>query len=239
MGGSWSNSTVTCTINQTGYFGGTLLIGSDAFLRTTNGSNFVDGGNLTNFGGLSIGGSLSQGAIYDDEGGIVTNFGSISSYVVYVAPKSTLNNTATGIVVSNGPASVIQDFGIVYNSGTIVEEGLFQIGPSAVLENNGDIENSGSIANEGSIVDRGSITDSCGANLGGSGELTGNPPTVSQCSSNATSVVPQFPDSLLALVALASVAAVSIFASQSARELEKPTRSVTRLRRICGIALGY
>ena len=240
IGGSWSNSTVTCTINDGTAYQGTFTIDKGAALLiniSRIGWTFNNAGAMTNYGSLRIvngsftggeiynengsifsnSGSISSDEIYSDNGGTIINSGSISAfYFIRIGPHSMLNNSVGG-KITDSRDRIIYNYGTLYNAGKITNDGY--IISNATLTNTGVITNNGTINNSrGKISNGGTITDLCGGTIYNSGQISGNPViTTSSCAVTSTATVPEFPIGSIAVLAFVTIAIVASLAKRGRR----------------------
>src|SRR5579875_1957650 len=110
LGGSWDPGTNTCTVTgqSTIQSGNSFQIGSGVTLNVTG------TGSITNYGSLN-----NDGAIYVNGGGSIVNQngGSIGNYNI-ISNRGTITNSA---------GSTLSDSGTISPSGSIINEGAFDI----------------------------------------------------------------------------------------------------------------
>ena len=124
LGGSWSNSTATCTVSGKGSIGpeGTLVIDPGAALTISKGATFAIAGTIQNNGTVTNAGTIQNN-------GTLANSGTFTSYGS-VVNVGTISNSPSGIIINsgafnnepNGSVTNARDF---YNSGTIDSSGSF------------------------------------------------------------------------------------------------------------------
>jgi len=227
IGGSWSNSTVTCELSGNATFasGGGLTIDPSAklvidFNATFNLSGLLlnNESTIANTGTIAVNGT---GAI-DNTGTLGNNYGVIAnSGAIVNAPDGTIDNY--GVVINNYG-------GVLNNTGTVTNVGLIDDTPGASIDNFGAIANvnDSSIANfgtftnapGGTIDNTSDFTNGCGGSINNSGQIAGNPvkdtcSTPASSGPSSTSTVPEFPVGSLGIAAFATIAVVALLAGSS------------------------
>jgi hypothetical protein len=186
LGGSWSNSTATCTVSGKGAVGsgGNLEIDSGAQLLISKGATFTNSGTIENNGTLTNSGTI-------ENNGTLTNTGGATSYGDIV-------NSGT---IANAPS------GIMTNSGTLENEA------SGVVTNARDFYNTGAITNTGSWSNTcaGSLFEAGSGSISGNPIVScGTTSTISESNSNGAPAAKKpnnaVPEALLALAAVIIVA---------------------------------
>jgi hypothetical protein len=124
LGGSWSNSTVTCTVSGQEDIpsGGSLGIDSGATLVISKGAALANSGTIEN-------------------NGTITNSGTLTSYGT-ITNSGTLDNSPSGITinsgtVNNGSGGTVTNSRDFYNSGAIANSGDFTDSCAGELYNTG------------------------------------------------------------------------------------------------------
>jgi hypothetical protein len=136
LGGSWSNSTVTCTVSGQEDIpsGGSLGIDSGATLVISKGAALANSGTIENNGTITNSGTI-------ENNGTITNSGTLTSYGT-ITNSGTLDNSPSGITinsgtVNNGSGGTVTNSRDFYNSGAIANSGDFTDSCAGELYNTG------------------------------------------------------------------------------------------------------
>lgn len=124
LGGSWSNSTATCTISGEASLGsgGNLGILLGAALTISKGATFANSGSIENNGTMTNTGTL-------ENDGLLSNPGTFSSSGSIV-DAGTIANEPSGIFTNSGTLEIetgalVTNFRDFYNAGAITNSGSF------------------------------------------------------------------------------------------------------------------
>lgn len=153
---------------------GTRLI-NEAAAIITNGL----GGQINNVNGATLlNGSGAK--IFNRSGGAISNIGTGSSIVnTGVGTLLTNDNGASidnmsGAMIANGTGATLHNNGLITNSGTLQNAGIFALGASGLITGNGTFQQlgSGSLLVDGVMIQ--SRIDLLGGSLQGHGKLVGD-----------------------------------------------------------------